>query len=200
MTTDGWIRPSKRCKASTHKTPREAVVRRLNALEWLIHPSLYVCASKAAAEGATLGKLPSDLLVDVSSYLTGWEDGALDRMVATGRVHNDLLVAMARFSCHGRRLVLRNGRCMSTDKSCHRHYCQWRRRGVRCITWTSKYTRSRVLVDAFSKHRPRRCWEGTVFSEDQGRDVLFARWVLSELKSRHAAVLQREQSRKRVAV
>jgi len=158
-------------------------------MEALIYPPLFVCANKAIEEGNPLFALSATTLAHISSFLAGFEDGALARLVGTGRIHNDLLVAMARKSCHGRRIVLKDGRLMSTTLSCHRQKCQWRSQNRACITRHCDYTRSKILMTAF-RRRPPRCWDGDVH-DDEGRPVAFGRWVLNELTRRHREVVNR---------
>ena len=191
MSSDlGWIRRCHKKRKLTGKASRKEVLHSLARMEALIFPPLFVCANKAINEGNPLGALSASTLAHISSYLTGYEDGSLDRLVSTGRIHNDLLVAMARKSCHGRRLVLKDGRLMSTTLSCHRQKCQWRRKGRQCITWHRQYTRSSILTKQFPSWRPPRCWDGDV-KDEAGRPVAFGRWVLEELTRRHRAVMNR---------
>lgn len=182
-----WIR----CGGGRAATvPRKAVVRTLAKRTALIWRPLLVCVDKAAEEGRPLGSLHRDTMALVSSFLDGQASAVLAALVRTGRIHNDLLVAMARFSCHGRRLVLRDGRPMASGLFCHRHYCRWRRCGLSCPTIDVGYTRSSYLRRRLTRTLPRGCWEGTVHSADQDSPIPFAPWVLDTLERRHSRLIR----------
>ena len=174
----------------TKMSPRRLSLSRQESTQQLnsqfVPTLLCVCSQKAFLENRPIGLLSIELLETIAKFLEEYNDLILSRFLCTRRIPNHLLVAMARYSCHVRRLYIHRGRIRCTHLSCHRKYCQWRRCGKRCITYNSNYIRSRYLHAFFeTQHRPYRCWTGTIFSVDENKWVNFSGWILQQLRQNH---------------
>ena len=186
-----WIRCSKRPKTIPLKNAsRKEVLRTIHHSAYRIHPGLRVCFTKAIEEYNPLGRLNNDMLALISTYL--FESNLLLELLQTGRIHRPFLVAMARFSCHQRRIEIRGGRCMTTNLSCHRHFCKWRT-GTHhnCITWGHNYTQGRFLNNVLTtKKLPKKCWDGYIYSRDQNKEIHFSQWIIDQVQQRHKRALR----------
>lgn len=168
---------------------REDSMKQLNS-RFVVPALLSICSQKAYLENKPFGLLSIELLETVAKYLEEYNDLILSRFLCTRRIPNHLLVAMARYSCHVRRLYIHQDRIRCTHLSCHRKYCQWRRCGKRCITYNPKYIRSRFLYTLFeTQRRPYRCWTGTIFSVDENKWIEFSEWILQQLHQYHLKLL-----------